>query len=476
MKTAFTDASRGKPFRERFIGDRQFYRMVFSIAVPIMVQNGISNFVGLLDNVMVGAVGTEQMTGVSIANQLIFIYNLCIFGGLSGVGIFTAQFFGHRDDEGVRDTFRAKAWVGIALTVIAMAVLLMFSEPLISLYLNEEGVTDNVLNTLQYGRSYMDIIVLSFLPFMILQVYASTLRECGETLLPMKASIAAVSTNLILNWVLIYGKLGIPALGVVGAALATLIARVIEVLIVVIYTHTHRQKHPWVRGLYRTMKVQKTHIKDYFTKGFPILANEALWSVGISFLAQCYSMRGLAVVAALNIANTLNNCLNVVFQSFGSSVGIVVGQLLGAGRLQEAKDTDNRMLFTDILMSFVTIIVLLSICRIFPMAYNTTDEVRSIATQFLLAYAVFTPQMAFNHACYFTLLCGGKTMLTFVYDCVSVWVLSIPLAFFLSRYTSIPAVWIYVCVSIADWIKVAFGAAMLRKNIWIHNIVAKDED
>ena len=284
--TAFTDTSRGRPFKERFIGDKNFYKLVFGVAVPIIVQNGISNFVGLLDNVMVGAVGTEQMTGVSIANQLIFIYNLCVFGGLSGVGIFTAQFFGKRDDEGVRDSFRMKLWTGVVLTLIATAVLLLFSAPLIGLYLNEEGVSENALLTLGYGQAYMRLIVLSFLPFMLLQVYASTLRECGETLLPMKASLIAVTTNLFLNWVLIYGHFGMPALGVVGAAWATLIARIVEVLIVVIYAHTHKEKHTFVEDLYRTIKVRRTYLKEYVTKGFPILANEALWSTGISFLAQ----------------------------------------------------------------------------------------------------------------------------------------------------------------------------------------------
>ncbi len=469
--TAFTDTSRGRPFKERFIGDKNFYKLVFGVAVPIIVQNGISNFVGLLDNVMVGAVGTEQMTGVSIANQLIFIYNLCVFGGLSGVGIFTAQFFGKRDDEGVRDSFRMKLWTGVVLTLIATAILLLFSAPLIGLYLNEEGVSENALLTLGYGEAYMRLIVLSFLPFMLLQVYASTLRECGETLLPMKASLIAVTTNLFLNWVLIYGHFGLPALGVVGAAWATLIARIVEVLIVVIYAHTHKEKHTWVADLYRTVKVRRTYLKEYVTKGFPILANEALWSTGISFLAQCYSMRGLAVVAALNIANTVNNCLNVVFLSFGSSVGIIVGQLLGAGRLQEAKDTDNKMLFTNVLMSLVTSVLLVAVSGVFPKVYNTTEEVRAIATSFLIAYACFAPQNAFNNACYFTLRCGGKTMLTFVYDCLMIWVVNIPIAFVLSRFTSMPAVWIYICVSLADLVKVAVGVTMIRKNIWIQNIV-----
>ena len=172
--------------RDKYFGDKVFYRSILGVTVPIMVQNGISSFVNMLDNVMVGRVGTEQMSGVSIVNQLVFIYFLCIFGGMGGIGIFTAQYYGNNDQEGVRATFRAKLWLGVILTAAALTVLGIFGPNLIGLFLNEGSETGDLAATLRYAEGYMRIIFLSFPAFIILQVYGSTLRACGETVLPMK--------------------------------------------------------------------------------------------------------------------------------------------------------------------------------------------------------------------------------------------------------------------------------------------------
>ena len=166
--------------------------MVLGVAMPIMIQNGITNFVSLLDNIMVGQVGTEQMSGVAITNQLLFIYNLCIFGGVSGAGIFTAQYFGQGNDEGVRNTFRFKLWIGVILTAAAITIFLGAHEPLIRLYLTGDQGSQDMNATLAYGISYMKVMLVGLPPFLFVQLYASTLRECGETMLPMKAGITAV--------------------------------------------------------------------------------------------------------------------------------------------------------------------------------------------------------------------------------------------------------------------------------------------
>ena len=202
--------------------------MVLGVAMPIMIQNGITNFVSLLDNIMVGQVGTEQMSGVAIVNQLLFIYNLCIFGGVSGAGIFTAQYFGQGNDEGVRNTFRFKLWIGVILTAAAITIFLGAHEPLIRLYLTGDQGSQDMNATLAYGISYMKVMLVGLPPFLFVQLYASTLRECGETMLPMKAGITAVFVNLIFNYILIYGKFGAPQLGVVGAAVATVLSRYVE--------------------------------------------------------------------------------------------------------------------------------------------------------------------------------------------------------------------------------------------------------
>jgi len=328
--------------------------MVFKIVIPIMIQNGITNFVNMLDNLMVGRIGTEQMSGVSITNQLIFIYNLCIFGGLSGIGIFTAQFYGKKDDEGIRDSVRAKLWLGFLLSAVIGVIFLLFQDSLLGLYLTGEGTPEEIAATLQAGKDYLWIIILSFPAFFVVQAFAQSLRECGETMLPMKAGLVAVLVNLVFNYLLIYGKFGFPELGVQGAAIATTFSRYVEAAIIIIYLKSHEKIHTWFKGIFKTLKVNLYNLKHYVTKGTPILINEALWSTAMAFLTQCYSTRGITVVAAYNIANTLINVFNVIFMAFGSSVAIIVGQYLGADKMQEAKDADNKLLATGIMVSIIS--------------------------------------------------------------------------------------------------------------------------
>ena len=460
-------------FKKKFIGDRKFYGMVLAIAVPIMIQNGITNFVSMLDNIMVGQIGTEQMSGVAIVNQLIFVYNLCIFGGLSGAGIFTAQYFGQKDEEGIRHTFRYKLWMAMILTVLTILLFLGAGEALIQLYLKGGSDGGNLQSTLYYGKKYLNVMLLGLPGFMMVQVYSSTLRECGETVLPMKAGVAAVFVNLALNYLLIYGKFGFPALGVVGAGLATVLSRYLEAAIVLGWTHTHREKNSYIVGLYRTMKVPAALVKKFILKGSPLLFNETLWAAAMAMLAQCYSVRGLNVVAGMNISNTLNNVFNVVFIALGDSVAIVVGQLLGAGKMKEARDTDNKMIVFAVFSCTIMAGIMLLLSPLFPQIYNTTGEVRALATRFIMVQAIFMPQNAFLHAAYFTLRSGGKTIVTFFFDSFFIWCVSVPIAFFLSRYTDMNVVWILTMVQIGDWIKCIIGFLLVKKGVWLQNIVGE---
>ncbi len=228
---------------KKYIGDKKFYLMVLSVAVPIMIQNGITNFVSLLDNIMVGQIGTEQMSGVAIVNQLLLVFNLCIFGGISGAGIFTAQYYGCKDREGVRDTFRMKLFISASITIVSLLIFTFWGRQLITLYLHETGDSGNLEFTLMYARKYLKVMMVQMVPFAIIQTYSGTLRETGETMLPMKAGILAVFVNLILNYILIFGKLGAPALGVEGAAISTAFSRGVSMIILFVILfrkHIHR--------------------------------------------------------------------------------------------------------------------------------------------------------------------------------------------------------------------------------------------
>ena len=213
-------ASMLKRWRGKLVGDRAFYEKVIAIVLPIIIQNTISNVVSLLDNVMVGRVGTLEMSAVSIVNQLLFVFYLCIFGGLAGAGIFATQYAGANDDEGVRHCFRIKWLIAIAMLVCASVVFIAWPRQLIGIYLAEGTAADDLQRTLGFGLDYLRVMLFGLIPFAITQIYASTLREVGETRLPMLASIAAILVNLVFNYLLIFGKFGFPKCVVTGAAVA----------------------------------------------------------------------------------------------------------------------------------------------------------------------------------------------------------------------------------------------------------------
>lgn len=461
-------------FKRLFIGDRGFYSAVFAIVVPIIIQNSVSNFVNLLDNIMVGAVGTAQLSGVAVANQLMFVFNLCVFGGLAGPGIFGAQFFGAGDMEGLRNTFRIKLWIAATILLISLAIFIGWGDRLILGYLTGEGEASDAAAILESGRSYLQIMLIGLLPFALTQSYSGTLREAGETMLPMKAGIAAVLTNLCGNWILIYGNLGFPAMGVIGAAIATVISRFVELAIIVIGTHRSPRYH-FMRGAYRTLKIPLKLLRSVMRKGTPLLVNEALWSMGMAMLMQIYSVRGLTVLAGLNIASTINNLFNVIFLSMGNAVAVMIGQSLGANNMQRARGDVWKLMSFSFFSCVVMGTLLAILSPVFPNLYNTEEGVRNLATRFILTAACIMPVNSITHACYFTLRSGGSTIITFLFDSVYTWAVNIPFALLLVYGTSLDIMLLYPVCQLVELLKCTIGLILVKKGVWIRNIVSGHE-
>ena len=456
----------------KFFGDRKFLKNVAVITLPIVIQNTISNFVGLLDNLMVGRCGTDSMNGVSIFSQLFFVFILCVWGSSCGAGIFTAQFFGKGDHKGVRDTFRIKLYlVGIA-TIAGAAVFLLFGEYFMEKFIHESDSIGDPVATMRHAKDYMMIMLIGMIPTALGMVYAGTLRDIGETSVPMKAGFVAVFVNLILNYLLIFGKFGFPELGVKGAAIATVVSRFVESGIEIVWTHTHKEKCRFIDGAFASFKVPVSLVKKIVIKGIPLAANETLWSLGLTMLNQSFSLRGLAVVAAINITNTMANLFNVFLFAIGESISILAGQLLGAGKNEEAKSTANRMIALSFVVSAVIGGVLVLFKDLFPAFYNTENEVKNFAANFIMQTGVFLPVLAVVHGCYFTLRSGGKTFITFLFDSVFVWVFIVPAAFVLTRYTAMGIIMIYLIVKCLDLIKCAIGIVLVKKGVWVNNIVS----
>ena len=464
--------------KKTLIGDRRFYRRVIAILIPIIIQNTFTNAVSFVDNIMVGRIGEIEMSAVATVNQLLFVFNLCIFGGLSGIGIFTAQFAGANDSAGVRRTIRAKNYLSLAILIIGTAVFVLFPIPLLKLYIAEE--TDPAVAELMLTHSldYLKVMLIGLAPFALAQIYGSTLREEGETKLPMIGGVIAILVNLVLNYFLIFGnECGLPfvtfaPMGVKGAAIATVISRFVEAALLVTVAHTKKNKYPFFIGLYRTAKIPLSLCKDMVVKGSPLLFNEFLWSFGQAILLQCYSVRGLECVTAANIASTVLNLFNVICFSMGSAIAIILGRHLGANETDEAKDAVWKLFALSVASCAVASTALGLCANIIPRFYDASEYTRELAGSMLLIVACTMPIFAYAHAVYFTLRSGGKSLLTFVFDCGFTWGMTIPFAFIASNYTSLSILTVYLIVQLLDLTKCIVGYFLIKKGIWINRIIS----
>ena len=456
---------------KRYVGSKAFYRSVLALLVPILVQQFISSFVSLLDNVMVGSLGTEAISAASIANSVLMVHMLAIFGGLSGASIFGAQFFGKGDMDGMRYTFRFKLYFSLLLSAAAIAVYLLCGDSFIGSFLEGESNGGDMALTRSLGNGYLRIMLWGLIPFALVQTYAGLLREAGETVPPMVSGIIAILTNLFLNWVLIYGNLGAPKLGVEGAAIATVVSRYVELAVLATHAHRHTDRYVYLAGAYRSFRVPAALAARITRTGLPLLVNEILWSLGMTFINRFYSSRGLNAVAALNIAGTAWNLFCVIMFAMGSAVSIMVGQRLGAGEMEEARDVDRKLIFlTEVI--HVAMGALMILCSpLVPQLYNVSPEVRDLTRRLLVIAGLSLPIHSFAHVTYFTIRSGGRTLITFLFDAVYTWVVTVLLAFVLTRYTDWDILKIYFCIQFIDVIKLVIGLLMLRSDFWARNVV-----
>lgn len=461
---------------KKFIGDKAFYKMVLGVAGPIILQNGFTQSVNLINNIMVGRMGTEQMSGVAIANQLLMIYTMGIFGAISAAGLFGTQFFGCKDYASVRHIFRFKIYICLIITILAVGVFSLWGEELIMMYLHDDGTGASLEATLAYGKQYLMVMLFSLVPYGVEQIYSSTLRECGKSAVPMKASIIAVLMNCILSFVLIFGYFGFPKLGVIGAAVATCLSRCVQAAMVVGWMHRHTAEMPFMKGAYASLRIPISMVGRITVKGVPLVINEILWSTGMAMLMQCYSVRGLEAVAAMNISSTVFNLFKVVFVAMSTAMGIVVGQLMGAGKMEEAKEVNSKMMVTSVFFCVVIGGLLILIAPMISNVYSTSAEVKNLATALIRVIGVVMPIQGYANASYYTIRSGGNTFIAFLIDGAFVWSINFPIAYILSRYTDINIILLYfICLS-ADIIKCIIGFVLIKKGIWLHRLVAKEKD
>ena len=457
--------------KSKFFGDKNFYKGVLVLAIPIIIQQLITSFVNMLDNIMVGQTGTFAMSGVSVANQLITVFNLAIFGLVSAASIFAAQFAGKKDYKNVQNCLYFDVVLSFIVSVISVLIFWVFGENLLYLFMNPDTDTvKNINTTMKFALDYTKIMTIGFIPFAFSQSISSSMRVNGETRLPMITSVITVLVNFVFNLVLIFGLLGFPALGPKGAAIATVISRFVELSLFIYFANKNKLRFTFYSNFFKNFHVDTGLFKNITVAGIPLIINEVLYSVGLAAITQSYSTRGIEALAAYNISQTIIGLFIVFNLAMGDCISIMVGRLLGSGNVDEAVDTDRKLIVFSLMLALVVGIVLIILAPLFPEFYNTTDDVKSMATNMLRVGGAFLWISALYNASYFTLRSGGKTILTLLFDSVGIVLISYPISFLLAKFTDLNVVLMYLVISVIDLYKVVLGLYLVGKKIWVKNL------
>ena len=450
-----------------FIGDRQFYKTLFQVAAPLVLQQLITTSVQLVDNVMVGRLGESSIGAVSVINQLYFIVILVTFGAYAGAGIFTSQFFGSGDHDKLKQTFRFKLITGALIALIALIIFTVFGENLIRLF------TKNP-ETIKQGLAYLKIARWSAFPWVISVAISNTFREMSITKPLLYISIVAIITNTLLNFLLIFGLLGFPALGVTGAAIATFISRFVELGLMIVLLIKKG-------SIFNTKMTQMLHIQPKLLKSMiimsiPLTLNELLWSTGQTAFLHAYSTRGDSALAALNISGAISQLVFVTFGGIATAVAVLVGNTLGKNALDEAKDNARKLIAFSVFFAVIAGLILFILSFFILNIYDVAETTKDIARFNIRINALFIPVYSFNVALFFTLRSGGDTKSTFLIDSGYMWVVAVPIAMVLAYFTDLKVTMMFLLIQSLDLPKMFFGLSRFRKEHWVKNLALEHRE
>ena len=449
---------------QTYMKEKPILPLLISMALPMVISMMVNSLYNIVDSYFVARISEEAMTALSLVYP---IQNFITSVGVGfGIGINAAiSFFLGAQDQKKAD---AAATQGLFLSVIHGIVLTVVTIAVMPLFL--QIFTKNV-TVIQMGNAYSRIAFGFSIVISLEITWEKIFQAVGRMRVSMICMMSGCIFNIVLDPLLIFGIGPFPELGVAGAALATVIARYIEAFIIIVWAHSHTGQNLYLKGAYTGFGIPGEELKAIIVKGFPLMLNEVLWAAGMTAVTQCYSVRGLEVVAGLNIATTITNLFNIIYLQLGSCISIVVGQYLGAGELEEAKDADNKMIVFSVFCCVIVAGLMLVVGGFFPQIYNTTEEIKALATSFIAVSAMIMPFCSFSHASYFTLRSGGKTMVTFLFDSVFTWIVVVPAAFVLARFTGLGIVSVYFLVQATELIKVVIGYRMVRSNVWLVQMV-----
>jgi putative MATE family efflux protein len=447
---------------KKLFSDKQFYKNLFAISAPIMLQNLVNSFVNMVDTVMVGRLGTVSIAAVGLGNQVFFFFTIILFGICSGGAIFTAQFWGKKDIPGIRKNTGLCMILNTSVALVFTVLILTIPEKVMGIFSRDSAVIEE-------GTMYLSALSPSFIPFGISFVFILTLRSVEKVRLAMVTTIIALSINITLNYLLIFGAGPIPSMGVAGAAVATVIARYSEMIMLV--SISYAKGYAPAGNFRELMGFNGSFVARFFKIITPVILNETFWSLGITLQNIIFARTDTDAIAAFNITNTFSQLTWVVFMGLGNGVAVLIGKRIGEGEEQTARDYAGRITVFVFLLASCAAIVLLPLSKLLPHIFNINTQALAHTVSMLVILCFAYPFKAFNMTMIVGVCrAGGDTVFCAIYDVIIMWFLTLPAAAIASFVFHAPIWLIYLCIMCEDVFKMLLGLWRLKSGKWLHNV------
>jgi len=446
---------------KKFIGTKQFYKETIMIALPIMLQQFVTSFVNLIDNIMIGGVGSVALTSVTVTNRFYLLFNSTLFGIGGAAAIFISQYYGAKNKEKCQKVFNLTILISLIAAIAFTSVLVFIPTLSLKLFTNTQSIVD-------LGLEYINYIKYSYIPYAITFTCMMSLRSVGITKIQIVTGSISVLINVVLNYCLIFGNFGFPELGVAGAAIATSIARIVEMLIWIVIIA--RKKYFFVWDCKSILKVDITLLNSMSKKAIPLIINEILFSLGSTLIFKSYMRCDEYLVAAISVVDTVVNIAFIIFGGISSAVSIMIGKRLGANQLEEARDNSLKLVAFGVIVSAAMGLILFIAASYIPNIYNLDTDINRVIVILLRIKSVLLPVYVVNVCVFFILRAGGDAKSTLIMDSVFLWVVNVLVSNVLSIYFILPLITLYVIVECLDFFKLALAMYYLKKGTWVNNI------
>lgn len=445
--------------------NKDFFKAMIAIALPITLQNLIASSVNMLDTLMITSLGQESLAAVGLANQVFFFYAVTIFGVATGSSIFIAQFWGKKDTMNIRRILGLSLTIVSALGVIFTLAALFVPEHIMKIFSND-------IKVIKLGVDYLRIVSFSYIITGISFAYSVASRSIGQAKMPMIVSIVSFVTNAVFNYLLIFGKLGLPQLGIKGAAYGTLIARIVEIALILYFIYSNN-KNPLAGSIKDMTDWTGDFVKKYFKTAYPVILNEALWSLGTVLYSIAYAKIGTEAAAAVQILNTVQNIFMVMTRGLANACTVMVGNKIGAEEEEVAIEYANSFMIISIALGIVLgIMLFLTSDAILTFFKNLTPELYATSKKLLIVLAIFFFVKAFNGTMIVGVLRGGgDTRFSMLLEMAAVWIVGVPLAFLGALVFKLPVYYVTALVYVEEVVKAVVGIPRIISKKWVTNVI-----